>query len=175
MTRVLTVQGQTRDELWRSRARWTMIRWAPSRNRPSVKPRLQQPAWKRRQDWLLSRRSSSQPGSYPATEKVKWNCRSSSNNILKEKNPIRQCLLRRKQHHLWERRSTGEAGVEVQWRSQPKIFFGEKCFDFRRITLFCLGYRLSKHKMTIYAKNFGKGAWDPDPRLRYVEVSAFAS
>jgi len=26
-------------------------------------------------------------------------------------------------------------------------------FDFRRKTLFCLGYRLSKHKMTIYSKN----------------------
>jgi len=30
---------------------------------------------------------------------------------------------------------------------------GAKMFDFRRITLFCLGYRLPKHKMTIYAKN----------------------
>jgi len=28
-------------------------------------------------------------------------------------------------------------------------------FDFRRITLFCLGYRLSKHKMTICSKNLG--------------------
>ena len=26
--------------------------------------------------------------------------------------------------------------------------------DFRRITPFCLGYRLSKHKMTIFLKNF---------------------
>ena len=37
-----------------------------------------------------------------------------------------------------------------QWRSQPKMF------DFRRITLFCLGYRLSKCKMTIYAKIWGR-------------------
>jgi len=28
-------------------------------------------------------------------------------------------------------------------------------FDFRRITLFCLGKRLSKHKITIFSKNFG--------------------
>jgi len=27
-------------------------------------------------------------------------------------------------------------------------------FDFRRITLFCLEKRLSKHKMTIFSKNF---------------------
>jgi len=28
-------------------------------------------------------------------------------------------------------------------------------FDFRRITLFCLEKRLSKHKMTVFSKNFG--------------------
>ena len=32
--------------------------------------------------------------------------------------------------------------------------------DFRRATVFCLGYRLSKHKITRYAKNFGE-AWAP--------------
>jgi len=37
-----------------------------------------------------------------------------------------------------------------QRRSQPKKFVGAKMFDFRRITLFCLGYRLSKHKMTTF-------------------------
>jgi len=31
-------------------------------------------------------------------------------------------------------------------------------FDFRRITLFCLEKRLSKHKMTMFSKNLG-GAW----------------
>jgi len=31
-------------------------------------------------------------------------------------------------------------------------------FDFRRITLFCLEKRLSKHKITIFSKNFG-GPW----------------
>jgi len=29
-----------------------------------------------------------------------------------------------------------------------------KMFNFRRITLFCLEKRLSKHKMTIFSKNF---------------------
>jgi len=30
-------------------------------------------------------------------------------------------------------------------------------YDFRRITLFCLEKRLSKHKMTIFFKNVGGG------------------
>ena len=42
-----------------------------------------------------------------------------------------------------------------QWRSQPKNFGGAKMFDYRRITLSCLEKRLSKHKITIYSKNFG--------------------
>jgi len=29
---------------------------------------------------------------------------------------------------------------------------GVKMFDFRRKTLFCLGYHLSKHKMTLNSK-----------------------
>jgi len=33
-------------------------------------------------------------------------------------------------------------------------------FAFRRITLFCLEKRLSKHKMTMFSKNFG-GACPP--------------
>jgi len=46
---------------------------------------------------------------------------------------------------------------EQQWRSQHKIFLGEKLggakiFDFRRTTVLCWGYRLSKHNMTRYAK-----------------------
>jgi len=28
-------------------------------------------------------------------------------------------------------------------------------FDFRRATVFSVGYRLSKHKMTTYSKNLG--------------------
>ena len=35
-------------------------------------------------------------------------------------------------------------------------------FDFRRTTVFCLGYCVSKHKMTRYATHFeGIGPWDP--------------
>jgi len=44
-----------------------------------------------------------------------------------------------------------------QWRSQPKIFapkfLGAKSFDYKRATAFCLGHRLSKYKMTRYARN----------------------
>jgi len=43
--------------------------------------------------------------------------------------------------------------------ASPKIFgeilVGPKIFDFRRITLFFLEKRFSKHKMTIYSKNSG--------------------
>ena len=38
-----------------------------------------------------------------------------------------------------------------QWRSQTKIV-GGVC-DFKRATVFCLGHRLSKHKITRYTKN----------------------
>jgi len=41
--------------------------------------------------------------------------------------------------------------------ASPKILRG--MFDFRRITLFCLEKRLSKHKMTRFSKNLG----DPWP------------
>ena len=34
-----------------------------------------------------------------------------------------------------------------QWRSQHKNWGSDKMFDFKRITLFCLEKRLSKHKM----------------------------
>jgi len=34
---------------------------------------------------------------------------------------------------------------------------GSKSFDFKRTTVFCLGHRLSNHKMTRYARNFGEG------------------
>ena len=55
-----------------------------------------------------------------------------------------------------------------QWRSQPKHFLGEKIwgakmFDFRRTTLFCLGKRFSKHKMTIFSKNVWGGIAPLDP------------
>ena len=36
------------------------------------------------------------------------------------------------------------------WRSKPKNWGRAKMFDFRRITLFCLVKRISKHKMTVF-------------------------
>jgi len=44
----------------------------------------------------------------------------------------------------------------TQWRSQTENLggpkkLGGKMFDIRRITLFCLEKRLSKHKMTIFS------------------------
>jgi len=39
--------------------------------------------------------------------------------------------------------------------------------DFRRIALFCLEKRLSKHKMTIFSKNLG-GPWPLLPPPGYV-------
>jgi len=49
-------------------------------------------------------------------------------------------------------------------------------FDFRRITLFCLAKRLSKHKMTIFSKNLG-GALAPlaPPGYAYGHGDAVAS
>jgi len=38
-------------------------------------------------------------------------------------------------------------------------------FDFRRIALFCLGYRFSRHKMTICSNNFGV-SWPPKLLVR---------
>ena len=49
--------------------------------------------------------------------------------------------------------------------ASPKVWEGGKMFDFRRITLFCLEKRLSKHKMTIFSKNLGGMAPFP-PWLR---------
>jgi len=57
-------------------------------------------------------------------------------------------------------------GAFGQWRSQPKNFGGGKMFDFRRVTLFCLEKRFSKHKITIFSKNFG-GPWPHWPPTRY--------
>jgi len=40
-------------------------------------------------------------------------------------------------------------------------------FDFRRITLFCLEKRLSKHKMTVCPKNLGGHALFAPPGYAY--------
>jgi len=58
--------------------------------------------------------------------------------------------------------------MQAQWRSQPKNLAGAKILDFRRITLFWLEKRLSKHKMTIFSKNLGgNGPFGP-PGYAYV-------
>jgi len=60
--------------------------------------------------------------------------------------------------------------AHMQERSQPKNlggaknFGGSKMLDLRRITLLCLGYRLSKHKMAIRSENLG-GPWLPSQPL----------
>jgi len=41
--------------------------------------------------------------------------------------------------------------------ASPKIWGGGKMFDFRRIALFCLEKRISKHKMTKFSKYLGAG------------------
>jgi len=50
-----------------------------------------------------------------------------------------------------------DGNVSYSGVARQKIL-GGKMFDFRRITLFCLEKRLSKHKITIFSKNFG-GSW----------------
>ena len=46
--------------------------------------------------------------------------------------------------------------------------------DFRRITLFCLEKRLSKHKMTIFSKNMveGMAPFVPLPGYAYTSVAS---
>jgi len=47
----------------------------------------------------------------------------------------------------------------VAWPAQK--FWGAKMFDFRRIALYCLGYRLSKHKGLYVLKI--RGDWPLGP------------
>ena len=54
------------------------------------------------------------------------------------------------------------ASTSLQWRSQPKNLGGGEVYDFRRITLFCLEKRPSKHKMTVFSEHLG-GAWPLSP------------
>jgi len=51
-------------------------------------------------------------------------------------------------------------GLQTSGVASPKFGegqkrWGSKMFDTRRITLFSLQKRLSKHKMTIFSKNLG--------------------
>jgi len=56
--------------------------------------------------------------------------------------------------------ASGVARPEI-W-GEAKNLVGGKMFDFKRITLFCLEKRLSKHKMTIFSKNLrGLGPFGP--------------
>jgi len=48
-------------------------------------------------------------------------------------------------------------------------FGGGEMFNFRQITLFCMGYHLSRYKMTIYAKILGGMA----PRTDFLSKSNF--
>jgi len=45
-------------------------------------------------------------------------------------------------------------------------------FDFTRITQFCLGYRLSKHKFTVCSKNWGNSPLGP-PGCAYGKGSEY--
>ena len=45
------------------------------------------------------------------------------------------------------------------------VFVGTTSFDLKRTTVVCLGHRLSKHKMTKYARNL-VGAVAPWPPMR---------
>jgi len=55
-------------------------------------------------------------------------------------------------HHYMTCSNSCAVQVSYSNVASPK-FGGSKMFDFRRITLFCLGYRLSKHK--ICSRNYG--------------------
>ena len=71
--------------------------------------------------------------------------------------------------HIWtellveESKMLPTARVCSSGVASPKLFLGGKVYDFRRITLFCLEKRLSKHKMTIFSKIFfgGNGPFGP--------------
>jgi len=58
---------------------------------------------------------------------------------------------------LGVRRTPNQTDSDISSVASSKIL-GAKMFDFMRITLYCLGYCLSKHKKTICSKNF-LGAW----------------
>jgi len=59
---------------------------------------------------------------------------------------------------------SGVASPKV-WELAKK-FGGSEMFDFRQATIFLVGRRFSKPKMTRYSKHLG-GTWPPSPhRLR---------
>jgi len=60
--------------------------------------------------------------------------------------------------------------TSAQWLSQLKNLGGTKMFGFRRITLFCLEKRLSKHKITIFSKHLGGMAPLTPPGYAYASA-----
>jgi len=58
-------------------------------------------------------------------------------------------------------RTPNQTDSDVSSVASPKIW-GAKVFDFRRITLYCFRYCLSKHKKTICSKTLW-GPWSPRP------------
>jgi len=62
---------------------------------------------------------------------------------------------------FWPTLTTENPGYDWnQWRNQPKIG-GGKCFNFKSPTVFCLEHRLSRHKMTRFARNLGAMSLGP--------------
>jgi len=61
-----------------------------------------------------------------------------------------------------------ESGYK-QLRCQPKIL-GANYFEFKRTKAFCSGHRLSKHKITRYARNFGAWpSWPPSDAALWLQ------
>jgi len=66
-------------------------------------------------------------------------------------------------HLYFVKRSMSESVAMLSGVASPKIwvgqkFWGAKMFDFRRITLFCMEKRFSKHKIYIFQKFWGSMA-----------------
>jgi len=64
----------------------------------------------------------------------------------------------------------GYSGVVSTNLGRAKKFWGGKMPDFRRITLFFMEKRLSKHKMTIFSKNLGGHCPSAPPGYAYAKV-----
>jgi len=64
-------------------------------------------------------------------------------------------LMKRNRLLIHKRDDLQPVAYPAQKFGRPKNFGGAKLSDFRRIPLFCLLKRLSKHKMTIFSKNLG--------------------
>jgi len=62
---------------------------------------------------------------------------------------------------VWQLAPAGSSVVSPKFGG-TKNLVGSKVFDLRRITLFCLWYRLSKHKWLYVLKIFW-GTWPPRP------------